>query len=102
MAARRIELQFKPRDQCWHATTVVRGARYCVRGRNRNNVFFDLCRMLHLPADSWRIILLDDHHYICTEIVRELPRADLPSTAELRGDPLRNHDPKAHSAEIAP
>lgn len=82
MKRRSIQLEFHRDYARWHATTTVAGALYSVWGRHPKGVLADLCTMLHICGDRWRIVTLMRNKYCLEELPYEAPPTELPSTED--------------------
>lgn len=82
MPARRIVIRFHGRKGYWHGTSVVKGTLYSVRGHNPNHVFNELCGLLHVPADRWRISTAAAGTFVCEELPSDAAASRPGSTAD--------------------
>lgn len=68
MSPHSIHVKFSQRWQRWIARSNVNGALYTVRGRSPSAVFHELCDLLHVPPDGWRVVMLGGGGFACERL----------------------------------
>jgi len=87
MGPRRIKVQFSPTRHRWEASSRIPGAVYTVLGRNPEEAFKSLCRMLGVQTARWRIIEAGENIYSCQELDKGLlPLAEGSTVVPLKSE----------------